>query len=64
MEKKEDMIPYGTAFINGYRIVFNAYKFKKGKDKGKIECYYRKGNMFKKIILNENEITVDKDKFS
>lgn len=55
----KEMIPYGTAFIRGYRIVFSPYKFVKGKNKGKIQCFYRKGNRFKKIILNENEIKVD-----
>lgn len=49
-------IPYGTAFINGYRLVFNPYKFKKGKNKGKIQCHYRKGSGYKKIILRKDDI--------
>jgi hypothetical protein len=52
----DEMIPYGTAFINGFRVVFNPYKFIKGKNKGKIQCYYRRGNTFKKIVLREEEI--------
>lgn len=51
-----EMIPYGLAYINGYRIVFNPYIFKKGKDKGKIRCYFRKGSGYKKIILKQDDI--------
>jgi hypothetical protein len=54
--KGDNMKPYGQAYINGWRIIFNPYTFKKGKDKGKIKCYYRKGKSFKKIILKENDI--------
>ena len=62
MEK--EMIPYGSAYINssghtvGYRIVFNPYEFKKGKNKGKVQCYYRRGYKFKKIILDRDDITL------
>lgn len=58
---EEEMIPYGSAYINayghsGFRVVFNPYVFKRGKNKGKVECYYRKGSIFKKIILNSDDI--------
>jgi len=57
---EKEMIPYGTAFVNnGFRVVFNPYKFKKGKNKDKLQCYYRKGKIFKKIILPEDKIKVD-----
>jgi len=61
-EETETMIPYGSAYINssghtvGHRIVFNPYEFKKGKNKGKVQCYYRKGSKFKKIILDNDDI--------
>lgn len=61
----KDLKPYGTAFINGYRLVFNPYFFTKGKDKGKIRCYYRKGSKFKSIILKPEDIVLlkkDEDK--
>lgn len=50
------MIPCGSAYINGHRLVFNPYMFKKGKNKGKIQCFYRKGKGYKKIILKEEDI--------
>lgn len=52
----EEMIPCGSAYINGHRLVFNPYMFKKGKNKGKIQCFYRKGKGYKKIILKEEDI--------
>jgi hypothetical protein len=61
---EEEMIPYGSAYINsnghtiGNRIVFNPYEFKRGKNKGKILCYYRKGYKFKKIILDQDDIII------
>ena len=61
MENK--MKPYGTAFVSGFgagmgnRVIFNPHKFIKGKNKGKIQCYIRKGSKFKKIILDESDIT-------
>ncbi len=52
-----EMIPYGSAFINGHRIVFSPYFFKEwGKNKGKVKCYYRKGKGYRKIILNPDDI--------
>ena len=54
--KENDMEPYGQAYINGYRIVFNPYVFKKGKNKDKVQCFYRKGKGYKKIILKESDI--------
>lgn len=64
MEKfnREEMIPCGSSYINasghtvGFRLVFNPYVFKKGKNKGKTICYYRKGSKFKKIILKSDDI--------
>ena len=56
MKNDEEMIPYGFAWINGTRVVFNPYILKKGKNKGKIQCFYRKGSRFKKIILEQNDI--------
>jgi len=59
---EEEMIPYGSAYINasghtvGFRLVFNPYVFKKGKNKGKTQCYYRKGSKFKKIVLLSDDI--------
>lgn len=56
------MIPFGSSYINasghtvGFRLVFNPYVFKKGKNKGKTRCYYRKGSKFKKIILDQDDI--------
>lgn len=52
-----ELIPFGMAFINGQRVVFNAYHFKKGKKKGKVQCLYKKGSKLKKIILDESDIT-------
>jgi hypothetical protein len=58
----EKMIPYGSAYINGFRIIFNPYFFKSwGKNKNKVECYYRKGKGFRKIILNLDDIKLLKD---
>lgn len=58
MEKEKEMKyeACGQAYINGWRCVFNPYKFKKGKDKGKIRCFYRKGSGYKKIVLKEDDI--------
>lgn len=56
----ENPTPYGTAYINGYRLVYNPYFFTKGKHKGKIKCYYRKGNGFRSIILKESDIKLIK----
>lgn len=56
-EKEQEMEPYGQAYINGWRIVFNPYIFVKGKNKGMVQCFYRKGSGYKKIILKESEIT-------
>jgi len=57
LKKEIEMIPYGTAYINGFRMVFNPRTFKKGKRKGMVECYYKKGYKFKKIVLNPLDIT-------
>jgi hypothetical protein len=52
----EERKPFGQAFIKGWRIVFDDYEFQRGKNKGKIKCYYRKGSKYKKIILNKSDI--------
>lgn len=58
MKKETDMefVACGQAYINGWRCVFNPYKFVKGKNKGKVQVYYRKGSGYKKIILKEEDI--------
>ncbi len=54
--KMERKVPFGSAYINGHRIVFEPYEFQKGRNKGKIQCYYRKGSGYKKTILNKDDI--------
>ncbi len=65
MDKKK---PFGQAYIpdigthrSGFRIVYDPYKFKKGKNKGKIQCFYRHRKGYKKIILREDQITPIKE---
>ena len=59
---KTEMKPCGTAYISGFgtgvgfHIIFNPYKFIKGRNKGKMQCYIRKGSKFKKVILEESDI--------
>ena len=48
--------PFGQAWINGFRIVFDPYRFKRGRNKGKFQVLYRKGSNFKKIILKKEDI--------
>ena len=57
-----EFVPCGQAYINGWRCVFNPYTFKKGKNKGKIQVYYRKGSGYKKTILKEDDIKPIKER--
>ena len=52
----EERKAFGQAYIKGWRIVFDSYEFQRGKNKGKIQCYYRKGSKFKKTILLKSDI--------
>ena len=52
----ETYIPFGQAWINGMRVVFNPYQFRRGRNKGKFQVFYKKGKGFKKIILSKNDI--------
>ena len=56
IKQDKEMNAFGQSYINGWRCVFNKYKFIKGKNKDKIQCFYRYRAGFKKIILKESDI--------
>ncbi|MCP4156671.1 MAG: hypothetical protein GY757_53655 [bacterium] len=45
------------AWINNQtRIIYSPREIRRGKDKGKIECYYRKGKLFKRTVISKSDI--------
>ena len=49
-------IPFGQAWINGMRVVYNPYQFRRGKNRGKFQVFYRRGRTFKKAIISKEDI--------
>ena len=45
------MTPKRVWIKNGFRLAYECREIKKGKNKGKLEVKYRKGNHFKKAIV-------------
>lgn len=57
MVYKTDRKPMATAWIdNQHRVVYDIREIRRGKSKGKLECYFRKGKGFQKTVIPKTNI--------
>jgi len=57
MVYKTDRKPMATAWIyNQNRVVYDIREVRRGKSKGKLECYFRKGKGFKQTLIPKTDI--------
>ncbi len=57
MVYKTDRKPMATAWIdNQHRVVYDIREIRRGKSKGKLECYYRKGKGFQQTLIPKTDI--------
>ena len=55
--EKYGRMPMATAWIdNQHRVIFDIREIRRGKNKGKLECWNFKGNRFQKVIIPKSNL--------
>ncbi len=57
MVYKTERKPMATAWVdNQSRVIYDIREIRRGRSKGKLECYFRKGKGFKQTLISKTDI--------